>query len=80
MRYSFYFLLWCVNIIDMDFKKTYNALRKDNGKKIKGSLLYDADQDAWRIVKSFFDVPKPKTDHEFGVFAPEVEYLTIEEA
>lgn len=73
-------LLGVLNIIDMNFKKTYKALRKDNGEKIKGSLLYDSDQDTWRIVKSFFDVPKPKTDDEFGVFAPEVEYLTIEEA
>lgn len=63
----------------MDFVQTYEAVRVDNGKKIKGSLLYDADQACLRIVIKFFDVPRPKTENEFGVNAPEVDYFTITE-
>jgi hypothetical protein len=62
------------------FVQTYEGLRVDNGKKIKGSLLYDSNQACWRIVTNFFDVPRPRTENEFGVNAPEVDYFTITEA
>lgn len=64
----------------MILTKLHTGKRVDNDKEIKGSLLYDADQDVWRIVISFFDLPSPKTENEFGVFAPEVNPSTIKKA
>jgi hypothetical protein len=62
----------------MELNKRHTAIRKDNDKPVTGSLLYDYDQDCWRIVTYFFDIEEPKLDNQFGVNAIEVYTYTIE--
>lgn len=59
--------------------KIYQGKRLDNGEIVSGALLYDSDQDCWRIVQYTFeieDVANPTM--QFGVCAPEVDENTIE--
>ena len=60
-------------------RQYYTALRKDNHQEVRGSLLYDFEQDCWRIVTGFFDVEPPIENDQFGVNAPEILFDSIEE-
>ena len=71
-------MLCAVNFKIMDFIKQVTGKRKDNDEFITGSLMYDFDQDCWRIITYFFDIEEPKLDNQFGVCAHEVYLDTVE--
>jgi hypothetical protein len=58
--------------------KKVTGKRKDNDEFVTGSLMYDFDQDCWRIITHFFDIEEPKLDNQFGVCAQEVYLDTVE--
>jgi len=60
--------------------KRHTAKRKDNGQFVTGSLMYDFDQDCWRIITYFFDITEPVLPNQFGVNGYEVIPETIQVA
>jgi hypothetical protein len=61
----------------MNFPKKVIGKRKDNNETVSGSLMYDFDQDCWRIIIQFWDVEAPKLENEIGITAYEVDIETV---
>lgn len=64
----------------MTLNKKYCTIRVDNHKEIEGSLMYDSEQDCWRIIEYLFDIESPKLDNQFGICAHEVVESSIKVA